>query len=243
MKHFLQSILCLSIFVFFSITLKSQDEAPADASTFTFVLNQDNAFGFYPQVFGSSPLKGNRSFTYYGIFWTNPTYGSPDLGGSDNWLETGVGINFSLKENTLNINPSIGFTHGKLLSGGERGVLAEGIAPSITTFYVTKKWDVEIFGTYYKVLRKEGEVTADYLLYWVLPGYNLNEKITLGAHYENFVLTRETAGESASLYQCIGAFIKFNANQKYFYRLSAGANLNDDFYSKEFYKLSAVFFM
>ncbi len=207
-------------------------------STFAVAINQDNAFGFYPSVFGSFGLNENLSFTYYGILWTNPTYGNIAAGGIDNWLEAGAGLSFLTADNRMLVNPFIGFTHGKLLSGGENGVIGDGIVPGITSFYLTDKWDIELFAAYYKALRKEGPVTFDYFLYWALPGYIINEHVTLGVHHESFILTRETEGESFPLYQWLGGFVKFTVDNKYIFRFSAGKNFKTDFNSGDFYKLT-----
>lgn len=225
------------------ISLISQTEESETTSSFGFVINQDNVFGFWPQVFGSFPLKGGKSLTYYGVYWTNPAYGNLDLGGSDNWLETGIGVSFTPKESAWTLNPSLGFTHGKVISGGNEGIIGESIIPSVAAYYATNKWDIEIFGAYYKALRKEGDVTTDYLFYWALPGYKLNDRLAIGAHVEGFIVTRETGGTSYSLYNWLGAFVKFNTNEQYYFRFSAGANLSKDFYSREFYKLSAIFYL
>ena len=235
MKNILLLLLCLLFSFSLSAQLTTESKAP---STFAVAINQDNAFGFYPSIFGSFGLDDQLSFTYYGNLWTNPTYGNIDAGGIDNWLEVGVGLSFLTLNDQFLVNPFLGFTHGKLLSGGESGVVGDGIVPGIAGFFLSDKWDIELFGSYYKALRNEGPVTFDYFLYWVLPGYIVNEHVTLGIHHESFILTRETGAEAFPLYQWLGGFAKFTVDNKYVFRFSAGKNFKTDFNSKNFYKLT-----
>lgn len=85
----------------------------AQTSTFSVALNQDNTFGFAPAVYGSFNIKEKFDFTYYGIFWTNHAYTNE---GGDAWTETGIGLGFPAIDGKAYINPSLGFTHGSLLS-------------------------------------------------------------------------------------------------------------------------------
>lgn len=212
--------------------------AQEDNSSLTIGINQDNAFGFAPAVYGNVGLDAPVDLTYYGIFWTNHAYSND---GIDNWLETGVGVSFMAMQDQLFVNPSLGFTHGRTLSGTEKGYAGEGIVPNIVALFANDRFETEFYFGYYKALRKGGD-SADFALYWLYPGIKLNEKFSIGAHYEQFYLTRDDAGNSESFYQWLGGYAKFTAKSKYSFRFSMGRNLNDnELYSKDFYKLAVLF--
>ena len=227
----------LSLLMLISSLVYSQDETQSKQPSFSMLINQDNAFGFYPQILGTLPINEKLDFSFYSIFWSNASYGSPELG-SDLWTEMGVGLSFGALKNKLTLNPSIGFTHGKLLSGGEEGVPFEGIVPSMVGFYNSGNFESELFISYYKSLRKEGPETSDYILYWAYPGIVVSKYISLGAHYEGFALTRSTSGNREMLYHWLGASVKFNIDDAYTLRFSSGTNLKEGDYSSGFYKLS-----
>lgn len=224
----------------FTANLWAQKESDQPASTFSIAINQDNAFGFYPSVNGSFGLSETLSLTYYSIFWTNPSFGSIGSG-TDLWLEVGAGVSFPLLEDRLIINPSIGTTHGRLLSDAPKAQSFEGLVPSILGLYLDDQFEVEVFTAYYKALRNEGNGSGDYLLYWILPGVVLTKNISLGLHYEGFVNTRVSEGETNVFYQWLGAYFKFTVNDKYTFRFSAGKNTADfPTYSDQFYKLNVL---
>jgi len=222
------------------VSIANAQESEKQASTFTLVLNQDNVFGFYPAAFGSFGLNDKLSMTFYGIFWTNPGYGSI-LDGSDLWLETGVGLSFTALEDKLLINPSLGFTHGKLLSDGPRSTFGEGIVPNLALFFGDSNFEAEVYLGYYKALKNEGPLSGDYLLYWLLPGYKLTKNISLGLHYEGFVLSKVQEGETGTMYNAIGGYVKFMIRDLYAFRFSAGKNTEStEIYAPNFYKLNLV---
>lgn len=230
---FIAFLLVLLVLCRFSIVY-AQSEKPA--STLSVTATQDPAFGFYPLVNGSFGLKPNLSLTFYGIFWTNPSFANAPAG-TDWWLETGTGLSFTLAEGLL-LNPSIGFTHGKLLSGGQQGVIADGMVPNLAVFYNKGRFESELYGAYYKSLRKEGPVTTDYFLGWLYAGTVLHKHVSAGAHYEQFRITRITDGNPQSLYHWLGVYLKFSLDKGYFFRFSGGKNFTDNSgYPAEFYRL------
>ena len=170
----------LSFFFLFN-QLNAQKEKQLPPSSFSITTNYDNMFGLYPAAYGSFGIKENLSFTYYGVLWINPSFGTPQLG-TDNWLETGFGLSFLSKKEKWFFNPSLALTHGKLLSGGVEGVIADGIAPSGLVLFQDGIMELEAFAVWYKALRKEGPFTYDYALYWLLSGFIINENISLGLH-------------------------------------------------------------
>jgi len=214
----------------------AQEEKPA--STLTVTVTQDAAFGFYPLASGSFGLTPKLSLTFYSIFWTNPSFANAGTG-TDWFLETGAGIGFTPAEGLL-LNPAVGFTHGKLLSGGQQGVIADGMVPNLAAFYNKGRFESEFYGAYYKSLRKEGTVTTDYFLGWVYSGIVLHKHISVGAHYEQFRITRMTNDNAKSLYHWLGGYLKFTLEKGYFLRFSAGKNFTDTKsggYPEEFYRL------
>lgn len=215
---------------------KNQDKEKPPG-TFAVQILQNNAAGFYPLVLGSFGLKKNLSFTYYGVFWTNPSFGTQETGG-DLWFEYGAGLGFKAANNNLFLNPSLGFTNGKFLSGADQNIIGDGIVPSLFALYNKGRFETEFYLSYYKSLRNEGAVTRDFVLNWVLPGVKLNDHVALGVHYEQFVNTRVTGGEAASVYQWLGGYIRLTAGKGYSLRVSAGKNLYDGPIAPEFYKIS-----
>lgn len=236
MKIFLLYLLFLQILILPSVQQAvSQDTLPEP--TLAFTLPHDPSFGFYPVVTGSFGLKPNLSFTFYGIYWTNPGFANAFPAGTDWFLEAGAGVSFFPAEGLL-LNPSIGFTHGKLLSGGTEGVIADGMVPNLAAFYNKGRLETEFYAAYYKSLRKEGPVTTDYFLGWLYAGAVLHQYVSVGLHYEQFDITRITGGEDQNLYRWLGPYVKFTLPKGYFFRFSAGNNFTkDNGFSSEFYRL------
>ena len=200
---------------------------------------QNSVGGFFPVFLGHINLKNRLNATWYSVFWTNPSFGTLEVGG-DLWLETGAGLGFSSADGKLYVNPSIGFTHGKFLSGGEKTVIGDGIVPSILTLYNNDWFEFEFYLAYYKSLRKEGPATRDFILNWAAPGIKVSKAFSLGAFYEQFVLTRATEGEAHSIYQWLGPYIKVPVGNGHFLRFAGGKNLaNQEATGNEFYKISA----
>ena len=226
----------LLFFLLISTHLFSQKEKELPPPSFNVGINYDNMFGFYPGIYGSFGVNENLSFTYYGLLWTNPSFGTP-TSGSDNWLETGFGLGIELGDGKWYLNPSLAFTHGKLLSGGAEGVIGDGIAPNLSILYTDDDIELEAFGVWYKALREKGLFTYDYALFWFLPGFIINEHISAGLHFEGFVLTRVTAMDAGQLFQVVGAYTKFTVDNRYSFRLSLGKNFKDTEYPNEFYKV------
>ena len=226
-------------FLLFACLIYAQTEESSERpSTFAISVSQENAFGFYPAVFGSFGINESSDFTYYGIFWTNPSFGMPQTTfSSDLWMETGFGYGFDALNGTAYINPSLGFTHGKFLSGGSESVAFEGYVPSAIAYFFPGSFDGEVYIGYYGHLRSEGADTYDFLFYWFYPGFWVSDKVSIGIHYEGLFLKYAT-NNMESAYQWLGPYIKLYLDQKYSIRFSAGPNLKKGVYASEFYKLS-----
>ena len=212
-------------------------------STFGITLTMENAFGFYPVVYGSIGLSSTLDLTFYGAMWTNPSFGFPQTTfSSDLWLENSFGLGFNAMNGDMYINPSLGFAHGKFLSGGDESVAFEGVIPSLSLYVYPGNFDMEFYFSLYQHLRDEvadpiNRSTADMIFYWLTPGFWLNDKISLGIHYENLYLKFGDGSFDLS-YQWLGPFIKLRVNDKYDFRFMAGPNLKDGVYAQEFYKMT-----
>lgn len=237
--------------IFFSIVLlpiqaTTQEEASSNTrpSTFGISLTMENAFGFYPVIYGSLGLSSTLDLTFYGAMWTNPSFGLPQTTfSSDLWLENGFGIGFNALNGNAYVNPAVGFTHGKFLSGGDESVAFEGIVPSLSLYIYPGNVDTEVYFALYQHLRDEvsdpiNRSTAGVIFYWLTPGYWLNNKISFGIHYEGLFL-KYGEGDYESSYQWLGPYIKLRTRDKYDFRFMAGPNLKEGVYAQEFYKLTA----
>ena len=239
--------LVIAVFILlFQQTIFSQ-EATSDerrASTFGITLTMENAFGFYPVIYGTIGLNSKIDLTFYGVMWTNPTFGLPQSTySSDLWLENSFGIGFNAFNGNAYISPSIGFVHGKFLSGGEQSVAFEGIVPSLSFYLYPGNFDGEIYFSLYQHLRDEvtdpdNRSTADLIFYWVTPGYWISKSFGVGVHYEGLFL-KFGDGDFESSYQWLGPYVKLRVNGKYDLRFAAGPNLKKGIYADEFYKLTA----
>lgn len=225
------------------VTFSQEGEDKIRPSTFGITLTQENAFGFYPVIYGSLGLSSSLDLTFYSAMWTNPSFGLPQTTfSSDLWLENSFGIGFDILNGDAYVNPSLGFTHGKFLSGSDESVAFEGIVPSLSLYLYPGGMDTEIFISFYQNLRDEvtdpvNRSTADMIFYWMTPGYWLSDRVSIGFHYEGLYL-RFGDGNYESSYQWLGPFIKLRAHGKYDFRFMAGPNLKDGIYSKEFYKIT-----
>jgi hypothetical protein len=235
------------IFIFVLIPLEvipqQPDSSATRASSFGISLTMENAFGFYPVVYGSLGLSSTIDFTFYGAMWTNPSFGLPQTTySSDLWLENSFGLGFNAFNGKLYVNPSLGFTHGKFLSGGDESVVFEGIVPSLSLYINRGRMDSEVYFSLYQHLRDEvtdpvNRSTADFIFYWVTPGFWLSKSVSLGMHYEGLFL-KFGGGDYESSYQWLGPFIKLRTRGKYDFRFIAGPNLKKGIYAQEFYKLT-----
>lgn len=234
--------LCLLLGSFQALFAQSDtlEKAP---STLMIQFTQDNALGFYPAIFGSVGLNQDLSLTYYGLFWTNPSFGNLNFG-TNLWTETGIGLGLSTLGGRLYVNPSVGFTHGRLQSGGANSILAEGMAPSIAIIYTDKWVEADAFFIYYWGIRENGSPPLDYIIYWFIPGIRLGEHFSLGFHYERFLVanTSDPSLEAVN-YNWTGAYVKGTVLGKYTLRFSAGLNNGLSIYSDEFYKLTFSAFL
>ncbi|CAA0144377.1 DUF6733 family protein [Tenacibaculum maritimum] len=208
-------------------------------TSFAIMPIHNSVAGFNNVFLGSIELKKNLNLTFYSIFWNNPTFGNLQTG-SDLFLETGVGLGFTAAKGKWYINPTLGFGHGKFLSGGTETRLAEGIIPSIFTVYNSGRFELEAYLAYYKNIRDEGN-SRDLLLNWVIPGVKVTNNFSAGAFFEQFSqLQTDNNLNEKEIYQFMGGYLKFSLNNGVWFRLAAGPNLATSLgTSKEFYKVQA----
>lgn len=223
----------------FSIIGWSQEEKKEKKTSFVIMPIHNSVAGYNNVFLGSLELKDNLNLTFYSIFWNNPNFGNLQTG-SDLFLETGVGLGFTAAKGKWYINPTLGFGHGKFLSGGTETRLAEGVIPSVFTVYNSGRFELEAYLAYYKNIRDLGN-SRDLLLNWIIPGFKITNHFSAGAFYEQFtqVQTDDNLYED-TIYQFLGAYAKLSLKNGIWFRLAAGPNLATDLgTSKEFYKVQA----
>lgn len=233
--------------------------AQESKGSFSVSLNQDVFFGFYPTVTGGYELSDKINLSYYGIFWTTPSFGTG--GGGGLWTEFGAGVSFDA--GPLNITPQLGILSGKLLSNGDYGRFFDGIVPNLTVNLVHDKLEGQLYAGYYKsiipgkTMDDDGELvdvasTNDFLHYWVNLGYKVAAPFSAGLHWEHLYFAPANIDEAAfepggapvgaDLYQWAGPYLQFNHPEGHSVRLTAGSQLVDgEGANNSFYKLSATF--
>jgi hypothetical protein len=238
-----------NLYVFFVIALffdiaGAQDSTISNPreSTFGVTFTMENAFGYYPTFYGNLGLTSNLDLTFYGVMWTNPSFGLPQTTfSSDLLIENSIGIGFNAFDDQVYVSPSIGFIHGKFLSGGDESVAFEGIVPSLSLYINPGSVDTEVYFSFYRHLRDEvtdpiNRSTANMIFYWFTPGVWVSKSVSIGMHYEGLFLKFGT-GDFESSYQWLGPYIKLRTKNKYDFRFMAGPNLKEGVYANEFYKL------
>jgi hypothetical protein len=139
--------------------------------TVTMALQADSFFGFNPQIYGTYGLTENVALAFNFTYWT--MISGVGVHDANPWLETDIGLSFTMLDKRLAITPMIGFVHGQLLSsrggffpngGGsvnERTTAFEGAVPNITVNYIDKYVEGEFYLGYYKAIRSEGGSPSD----------------------------------------------------------------------------------
>jgi hypothetical protein len=245
------SIVSLLALLVSSITALAQ--TPRNPS-YTVSLNQDSFFGFYPTVNGTVPLGEKADWTFYGIFWTTPSFGTG--GGGGLWTEFGTGVNLRSANGVLTANPQVGVLNGKLLSNGAFPVFVEGIVPSLTVNLSSQKWEGQFYMGYYAALRKgkipstdnpnqliDAPVQNNFLHWWVNAGYKVSSVVSLGAHYEH-LRSNPSVGEASDLYKWFGPYLQATMSNGLTLRFSGGPNVLDRPAAdgnNSFYKMTAAF--
>lgn len=230
-----KSIILLFVLSFTLITAQEKKTEKTKTS-FAIMPIHNSGAGFNNVFLGSFELKPKTNLTFYSVFWVNPSFGNQ---GKDLFLETGVGLGFASKDGKLYVNPSLGFGHGKLLSNTAGTKIAESVIPSLFLVYNSGRFEFETYHAYYMSLRGEGN-SQDLMLNWVIPGYKISKHFSFGGFYEHLGQTRVDNGDTKTLYQFLGGYVKATLNNGVWFRFAAGPNIsNDKLNANEFYKIQA----
>lgn len=236
----------------------SAEEAkePETPTSFVFSVAQDPAFGFYPSIWGSIGINDKTALTFYGVYWTSPTTGnnlSAQTIGLDLLTEFGVGVNFTMMDGALNINPSIGLANGRYQSGANRPVVGDNIVPNVTVSYASGNLSLTAGAIAWLAFRNEGPAKINMFDYNISPMYQLTKHFSAGLYadllmfeYKNTDPTLDDARGSYPYYMWLGPSMKFTI-KNVTTTFSFGADLvdylnshvaTDDKKVKDFYKLS-----
>lgn len=262
-------LLCLFTLSFCFTAAFAQKEIQKEyPQGFAITLQQDPAFGFYPGAFGSIGLSDNLSFTFYGIFFTQEAlgigFGGQPAAGGKLFTEFGVGLNYSMLDGCLNINPSIGIDGGNYASGGGRVVIGDCIVPEITFSYAKNDFKCSATLICWKGFRKEGNVTPylDLLEYVIIPTYNVSNHFAVGLYYDHFFTRFDNSNNPTSYslkgtystYHWLGPLVKITLKSGTSLAFTAGVDFvekdhnaleffgeksNNNF--RDYYKLSLLF--
>lgn len=231
----------LSLFVFAG---NAQEEEKKKKTTFAIKPIQNSAAGFSNLFVGSFETNKNFLVTFYSMFWTNTSFGNIEAG-SDQLLETGIGLGFPMMDGKLFINPGVGLGHGKFFSNEPGTRFAESVIPNLFIAYHDDIFDFEGYTAYYKSMRDTDAInTRDLFLAWAAPGINVSKRVVLGAFFEELAFMNfenETEGaKNIQVYRFLGGSIKLKLDSGIAFRFSSGANLVSDVNeADEFYKVSA----
>jgi hypothetical protein len=184
-------------------------------------ISQDSYFGFYMGTFGSYKVKERTSLTVYASYWANPAYGTAALG-TDFWTEVGGGVDFASRNDKVHFNPTLGIMYGKVLSGGDKGVLGDGIVPTLFLSVNGSTIQTQVFSTYFKSLRNEGPVTTDFIWWWVNSVYSFSRVFKAGVLVDHFYMSRSTGSDPRSLYLWMGPLIQLNFPGDAVFKFSGG---------------------
>ncbi len=220
-------------------------------NSLTLSFSQDPAFGFYPSVNGYNQINDTWAFTYYGVFWTQDLLGG-NQGGLNLPVELGIGIDYSLFDGIVSINPVIGVGHGNYQSGGGRPVIFDDIVPAIFVILSSRKSTYEFGSVNWLSLRKESntEPLRNQFENYLITNHQLTKLFSYGLYIDLFSTSDKYPSgkiESEISALWIGPSFSFTSNSSANLWFSLGADLVD--YAKkinnpkikDFYKLVLKF--
>lgn len=252
MKHLY--IYALALIVGLSSAFAEDKELPSSLSV---SLSQDPVYGFYPAVYGSIGIGDNTAFTFYGVFWTQTALGW-NQDGANLMVETGVGLNFTMADGAININPQIGLSSGNYQSGGGRVVVGDNIVPSLGLYYAEGPFAANLNLIVWKHLRKESKNQnyIDMMMYSANPTYTLSKRLSVGLLCEQLFFRTEASADdpaagvkegdshTTTFYLWVGPSLKYTVKSGASLWFSAGVDLSnsvnnvDDKAIKDYYKLT-----
>ncbi len=251
MKKFYTICLVLAFFATFA-NLIANDNSERQSS-FSVSLSQDPQLGFYPAITGSIPIGEKTDLTFYGIFWTQDILAG-NQGGLNLLTEFGFGVNFSLLDGALNINPSLGFCHGNYASGGGKAVIGDNIVPSLFIGYSENDFNLNFATYYYNYLRKESKKNPLIHLfeYVFKTNYNFSKYLNAGIFYDHYLYANNYSFidpnkdkiKFNTVYCAVGPEIKLSFKENASVAFAIGPDFADYFNKadnkkiKDYYKLS-----
>lgn len=136
-----------AVVTFLSAPVFAQDKQEDPGYYGSLTINSDSFFGLTPVAAIGVPIADGIDVTGYAIFWS----GIGNNSAFGHWTEFGGGVNFSLLDGALNINPQLGILNGNLLSrgGGSAPIMGEGIVPNITILFEQSGFELEFYYGYY----------------------------------------------------------------------------------------------
>ncbi|MCC5816220.1 MAG: hypothetical protein JJT78_15820 [Leptospira sp.] len=150
-----------TVALFLSAPVFAQDAKEEDPGYYgSITINSDSFFGLTPIAAIGVPIADGIDITGYAIFWS----GIGNNAAFGHWTEFGGGVNFSLMDGALNINPQLGVLNGNLLSrgGGAAPIFAEGIVPNITVLFEQNGFELEFYYGYYMGTKGDpGAITSN----------------------------------------------------------------------------------
>lgn len=241
--RFATALLTVSASLLFADPAHAQDAAASEeapASSTSVVIKQDIFFGFHGIAQTAINVGDNLDATFYAILWTRPGFGAGGSGGNL-WTEFGGGVNLTLLDGNLSVNPQLGILNGTLLSGAARGLAFEGIVPNLTATYGDGFFEGQVYAGYYISLRDlDGSNQNDFVHYWANAGVSVVSWLSAGIHWEHLLQTAGAASDSTEdVYQWIGPYVEARSDAG-FIRFSLGADLVEDAAGdgQEFYQLA-----
>jgi len=222
-------------------------------------LKQDTFFGFHTALDAGYEITDNIDFAFYSVLWTNPNFGrssvvsGPDgdvvnSGGMGLWTEFGIGLNFRLFDDALNINPNVGMLNGSLLSSETVGGnirAGEGFVPNLVVNYDDSDFTANLYVGYYMATR--GPRARDFLHNWINVGvkpalFDLGGILpvnSVGIHWELLWAAKNRIDSSLEgvVYNWVGPYIEFGLPKNLALRFAGGFDVKDDV-SSNFYQAS-----
>ncbi len=249
MNRFFTILILFSSLFISAIYLNAEESKKNDQITLS--LSQDPVFGFYPALNGNLELNSTTSFTFYGVLWTSPTTGNPKYIGADLMTEVGIGLSFSLMDNSLIVKPSIGVGNGLYQSNANRPLFADNIVPALALEYSTGNLSMNLNTIYWKSFRNHGYNTVDMFEYSFNSDYPIFRNFSMGLFLDHLITTEhsETTIRSYTTYFWVGPSFKIQVRNATMWFASgmdftdyfADNIISEDRILKEFYKLSFSF--
>lgn len=221
------------------------EEKPKDPFSANLTLNQDSFFGFYPIFSGSYNIDDQWAFTFYGQFWTTPSFSTDGQGGLGLWTEAGVGVSLKVWDGLFVVNPQLAFLSGSLLSGANESRTFEGVVPTLTINHNAKFTQGQAYFGYY--LATSAPSNNDFVHWWIYGGVtpfaDSNDWLqifTVGAHVEQLFQTKNKNGPTSNIYTWVGPYIQFSLPNNAYFRFAGGWDTQDRV-SGTFYKATMGF--